>query len=60
MIDLIYEKARDIIVEGRGSHFDSDVVDAFLALEDEFQRIAATFSKSSLTFHTPRKVILIN
>lgn len=40
-----HEKARDIIVEGSGSHFDPDVVQAFLALEDTFQEIAATFSK---------------
>jgi len=40
-----HEKARDIIVEGKGSHFDPDVVDAFLALEDKFQVIASTFAK---------------
>ena len=36
-----HEKAREIILEGRGSHFDPDVVDAFLAIEEEFVRIAA-------------------
>ena len=45
-----HEKARDIIVEGRGSHFDPDVVDAFLLLEDTFQQIAATFSKTTQEF----------
>lgn len=35
-----HEKARAIIVEGRGGHFDPDVVDAFLAIEDTFQAIA--------------------
>ena len=34
-----HEKAREIILEGRGSAFDPDVVDAFLAMEDEFVRI---------------------
>jgi len=29
------EKAMGIIKEGQGSHFDSDVVDAFMAIEDE-------------------------
>lgn len=38
-----HEKARDIIVEGRGSHFDPTVVDAFLALEQTFIDIAATY-----------------
>ncbi|MEM8878176.1 MAG: HD domain-containing phosphohydrolase [Pseudomonadota bacterium] len=31
-----HEKARGIIVEGRGSHFDPDVVDAFLQIEGQF------------------------
>ena len=36
-----HEKARDIILEGRGAHFDPQIVDAFLAVEDEVRRIAA-------------------
>ncbi len=34
-----HEQARAIIVENRGTHFDPDVVDAFLAQEQEFKRI---------------------
>ena len=34
-----HEKTRDIILEGKGSHFDPDVVDAFLAREDTFVAI---------------------
>lgn len=34
------ERARDLIVEGRGQHFDPAMVDAFLSVEDEFRRIA--------------------
>lgn len=34
-----HEKARGIIVQGRGSHFDPDVVDAFITHEDEFRKI---------------------
>lgn len=30
-----------LITEGRGTHFDPDIVDAFMALEDDFARIAA-------------------
>jgi len=37
------EKSRDIILEGRGSHFDPDVVDAFLAVEDRFEEIRRQF-----------------
>ncbi len=33
------EKSLDIIREGRGSHFDPDVVDAFLAIKDEILTI---------------------
>jgi response regulator RpfG family c-di-GMP phosphodiesterase len=36
-----HEKAKEIILEGRESHFDPDVVDTFLAVEDEFVAIAA-------------------
>ncbi|HTN52486.1 MAG TPA: response regulator [Anaeromyxobacter sp.] len=39
-----HEKAVQIIVEGRGRHFDPDVVDAFLALEGVFRNIALTFA----------------
>jgi putative two-component system response regulator len=41
-----HERAVDIIVEGRGQHFDPAVVDAFLALGDEFQAVAARFADS--------------
>jgi hypothetical protein len=33
-------------VEGKGSHFDSDVVDAFLDAQDEFRSIARQLSDS--------------
>jgi len=39
-----HEKALAIIREGRATHFDPDVVDAFLALEDTFRNIALTFA----------------
>ncbi|HER27675.1 MAG TPA: HD domain-containing protein, partial [Rhodospirillales bacterium] len=39
-----HEMARSIIVSGKGSHFDPDVVEAFLAIEVDFIRIAANFS----------------
>ena len=39
-----HAKAVEIIQEGRGTHFDPDVVDAFLALEDTFRNIALTFA----------------
>jgi putative two-component system response regulator len=39
-----HEKAVAVIREGRGIHFDPDVVDAFLALEETFRNIALTFA----------------
>jgi putative two-component system response regulator len=39
-----HERAVSIIEEGRGSHFDPDIVDAFLRIQDAFHRIALDFS----------------
>ncbi len=41
-----HERAKSIILDGSGSHFDPDVVDAFLAEEDEFIDIRATYQDS--------------
>ncbi len=35
-----FERSRDIIIEGRGQHFDPDVVDAFAAHLEQFRAIA--------------------
>jgi response regulator RpfG family c-di-GMP phosphodiesterase len=35
-----HEKSRDIILEGKGKHFDPDIVDAFVAIEHRFLEIA--------------------
>ncbi len=39
-----HQETRDIILEGRGRHFDPEVVDAFLAVEDEFVAIATNYT----------------
>ena len=39
-----HEKAVAIIREGRGTHFDPDVVDAFVELAEEFRAIAARYA----------------
>ena len=39
-----HEQAVEIIRDGRGSHFDPDMVDAFLTLSEEFRRIAQQFA----------------
>jgi putative two-component system response regulator len=38
-----HEEARRVIVDGRGTQFDPDVVDAFLAKESEFKDIASQY-----------------
>lgn len=42
-----HEYALDFIKSGRGSHFDPDVVDIFLANQDEFKAIADRFADGS-------------
>jgi putative two-component system response regulator len=41
-----HEKAVSIITESKGTHFDPDMVDAFLELQTEFRVIAARFADS--------------
>lgn len=42
-----HAKAREIIVEGRGSHFDPEVVDAFLSIETALDDIRARLHRPS-------------
>ncbi len=39
-----FEAARQLIVDGRGQHFDPDVVDAFLANQDMFREILERYA----------------
>ena len=41
-----HEKAVGIIAEGRGTHFDPDMADAFLAIQDEIRAISLRYSDS--------------
>jgi len=41
-----HDKAVGIIAEGRGSHFDPDIVDAFMALQQQFQDVAKRYADS--------------
>ena len=43
---MSHAQAVEVMRAGRGSHFDPDVVDAFLAIEDEFKATAERFSDS--------------
>ena len=39
-----HEKAVEIIQEGKGKHFDPDMVDAFMAIQEEFRQIAQRYA----------------
>ncbi|MBF0165844.1 MAG: HD domain-containing protein, partial [Magnetococcales bacterium] len=41
-----HEKAVGIMIEGRGTHFDPDALDAFVALQERFRSIAASYADS--------------
>jgi putative two-component system response regulator len=43
---MSHDEAVKILVDGRGKHFDPDILDAFLALQDEFRAIAARYADS--------------
>lgn len=43
---MSHEKAVAIIADGRGSHFDPDIVDAFLELTEQFRAVALEYADS--------------
>jgi len=45
-----------IIREGRGKHFDPDMVDGFIELEAEFHAIAERFADSEAKVHAKARV----
>jgi putative two-component system response regulator len=44
-----HEKSKAIILEGRGSHFDPNIVDAFLSVEAHFREIRQTYTDCETT-----------
>ena len=43
-----HAQAIDILRAGRGTDFDPDIIDAFLALQDDFQAIAQRFAGAEI------------
>lgn len=41
-----HDKAKSILLEGKGTHFDPTVIDAFLAVENEFVAVASEYQDS--------------
>jgi putative two-component system response regulator len=52
---MSHDKAISIIEEGKGTHFDPDMVDAFLAIQDEIKSIAARYADSDADMDAKRK-----
>ena len=56
-----HEKAVAIIAEGNGTHFDPDMVDAFLAIQDDIKAIASRYADSDADMDAKRRQIeLVN
>lgn len=55
---MSHERAASIIMEGKGSHFDEDIVDAFLQIQDEFQTIAAHFIDTDKDMAKKERLVL--
>ncbi len=43
-VGVPHDQAVAIIFQGRGSHFDPDIVDAFIEIQDEFRAIALSYA----------------
>jgi putative two-component system response regulator len=52
-----HEKAVAIIEEGRGTHFDPDMVDAFLSMQDDIRAIALRYADSDADMDAKRRQI---
>ena len=51
-----HQKAKDIIISLRGTHFDPDVVDSFLASEDIFEKISLELKEENAVAEEPQKI----
>ena len=54
---MSHEKAVAILEEGRGTHSDPDIVEAFLSIQDEIRAIAARYADSDADMDAKRKQI---
>lgn len=57
---MSHEAAVAIIVEGRGRHFDPDMVDAFVAIQDEFRLIAAQYADTDNDMEKKKDYMMIS
>jgi putative two-component system response regulator len=54
-----HEKAVGIIADGKGTHFDPDIVDAFLALQEQFQEVAKRYADSDEDLHAKAETLKV-
>jgi putative two-component system response regulator len=54
-----HQKAVDILMKGKGQHFDPDIVDAFFSIQDEFQEIAGHFQDSDVDMQKKSEAIAL-
>ncbi|CAK0774939.1 putative cyclic di-GMP phosphodiesterase VC_1348 [Azospirillaceae bacterium] len=52
-----HETAVKIIQEGKGNHFDPDIVDAFVEIQDEFRAIAARYADSDFDIEKKKRYL---
>ena len=45
-VGMSHERAVEIMIENRGTHFDADIIDAFVEIQEEFRAIAQRFADS--------------
>lgn len=53
-----HEKAVLIMIEGRGTHFDTDMLDAFVEIQEEFRAIALRFADSDIEIDKKKAYLL--
>jgi PAS domain S-box-containing protein len=53
-----HQKAKDIILSLRATHFDPDVVDSFLACEDQFESICLELHEEMDIIDAPQKITM--
>ncbi|MDD5228862.1 MAG: two-component system response regulator [Methylococcales bacterium] len=56
-VGMPHEQAVKIVSEGKGSHFDPDMVDAFLELQDDFELIAMIYGDSEIDMEKKREYL---
>ena len=55
-----HKKAKEIIVDGKGKHFDPNMVEAFLRIEEVFKNISEIYSDEEYSMQTPNKTSIYN